>query len=316
MNDQLKYDPEDIESLLMHKQFHELYEEERQFVLQHLGSEEEYESLRKTLFELHNVSAKEQWLEPDPSIRKALLAEFASEEKGGFKIWLNSLFNGISLDWMRRPAFGVAFATACIAGAVVLLITNRSEEKNIAQVNTDSAPAISEQPMDSVTESTKLFSENLTSTSLPPAPVQIAEPALDAFPNEVKSVQFQDNMMAEENAEPADYSEDMSQVSTSNGPPAERAPVATNEVKSLSDNAADISTKKTEDVEKVAQAKTQTIEKLATLSEVQTTSAGAASYYNDRQFEEADLARIMITDPAVAPASQVRDVFDLLFTAK
>jgi hypothetical protein len=315
MNDQLKYDPEDIESLLMHKQFHELYEEERQFVLQHLGGEEEYESLRKTLFELHNVSAREQWLEPDPSIKKALMAEFATEEKGGLKIWLNSLFNGISLDWMRRPAFGVAFATACIAGAVVLLITNRSEEKNIAQVTSESASTSSELPMDSVAESAQLFAENLTSASLPPAPALAAAPAVDAIKEEIKAVQIQDDVALAENAEPSDYIEDIPQVNTSGPPPAVRAAASSEQDEALIKNDSEIDRKNIEEVAKLSSGSVRTKEK----REVTTMAGASGTYYqgeNTSMIQETDLARIMITDPAVAPASQVRDVFDLLFTAK
>jgi hypothetical protein len=39
MKDPLKYDPEDIESLLKHKTFSELYPEEREFILKHIAHE-------------------------------------------------------------------------------------------------------------------------------------------------------------------------------------------------------------------------------------------------------------------------------------
>ena len=72
MNTNHKYDPEDIESLLMHKQYNELFDDEREFVLQHVKNEEEYNSLRSMLFTLHDQPYQEEWLEPDPSIKKEL----------------------------------------------------------------------------------------------------------------------------------------------------------------------------------------------------------------------------------------------------
>ena len=52
--EQEKYDPEDIESLMMHKTFSDLYPEERAFVLKHLDSELEYESMRNTLISVQS----------------------------------------------------------------------------------------------------------------------------------------------------------------------------------------------------------------------------------------------------------------------
>jgi hypothetical protein len=51
MNKDFKYDPEDIESLMMHKHFTELLPDEREFVLKHIDSESEYEHLRETLMQ-------------------------------------------------------------------------------------------------------------------------------------------------------------------------------------------------------------------------------------------------------------------------
>ena len=80
MKPHMPYDPEDIESLMMHKSFDELYPEEREFVLRHVSGPEEYESMRRMWHELNQGAAGDEWLEPDPAIRKNLLALFPAEK--------------------------------------------------------------------------------------------------------------------------------------------------------------------------------------------------------------------------------------------
>jgi hypothetical protein len=104
-----KYDPEDIESLLLHKQFNELYPEEKEFVLRHLENEQEYESMRSVLMELKNISTTDEWLEPDASIKKNLMREFSSEKKSRFVIWLNSLFAFPDRPWYSQRGVQIAF---------------------------------------------------------------------------------------------------------------------------------------------------------------------------------------------------------------
>lgn len=104
-----KYDPEDIESLLLHKQFNELYPEEKEFVLRHLENEQEYESMRSVLMELKNISSSDEWLEPDASIKKNLMREFSSEKKSRFVIWLNSLFAFPDRPWYSQRGVQISF---------------------------------------------------------------------------------------------------------------------------------------------------------------------------------------------------------------
>jgi hypothetical protein len=110
MKQHLKYDPEDIESLMRHKRFDELYAEEKEFVLQHLDNKEEYESIRRTLFEIQAAQQNDQWLEPDASIRENLMAQFETERRNGFTVWLNSLFVMPLENWSsgRKLAFTIA----------------------------------------------------------------------------------------------------------------------------------------------------------------------------------------------------------------
>ena len=115
-----KYDPEDIESLLLHKQFNE-------FVRRHLEGAEEYESMRRMLLELKNSEGTDEWLTPDPSIKKALMAEFARERKGRFSIWLNSLFAMPERPIYMQRGVQWSFGVALIAGAFFLFKPNGNQ---------------------------------------------------------------------------------------------------------------------------------------------------------------------------------------------
>ncbi|MFN0030881.1 MAG: hypothetical protein ACKVOR_01835 [Flavobacteriales bacterium] len=172
----MKYDPEDIESLLRHKQFSELYPEEKEFVLRHVEGQDEYESLRQTLGLMHDLRQHDQWLEPDPVIKHNLLREFATEEKGGFTVWLNSLFAMPQLPeivWYRRPAVRYAFASLLLLCGVGVGIWTMSKKDNIGndiastqtteknEVPTDTEKQMQQKPA---------YAENNQPGVFPPAP--------------------------------------------------------------------------------------------------------------------------------------------------
>lgn len=133
MDDKRKYDPEDIESLLMHKTFEELYPEEKTFILEHLDSSAEYATMRKTLLTVVAASNDHDRIVPDPAIKDSLLAEFGSQKKGGFTVWLNSIFVWLAppkIEWYRKPAFQMAFAS--IALIIGIFVFTSSEEMRFA----------------------------------------------------------------------------------------------------------------------------------------------------------------------------------------
>ncbi|MFC2101053.1 hypothetical protein ACFLRZ_04405 [Bacteroidota bacterium] len=111
MNSKNKYDPEDIESLLLNKDFRELYKEEKEFVLRHIESEEEYNAMRKAILNITIAKKEDIPLTPDPSIKNDLIAAF--EESSHYKhirsFSLNQLF--ASFNYHKRPAFQIAFAS-------------------------------------------------------------------------------------------------------------------------------------------------------------------------------------------------------------
>ncbi len=213
-----KYDPEDIESLLLTKQFHELYPEERDFVLKHIESPEEYENLRATLFRLHDAANEGEWLEPEASIKKNLMREFTSETKGGFLVWLNSVFRLQPVPWYRQPAFAMAFGVVIISFITVgLLLRQENNATVVAENKIETTPDSVLPPKenqeegvksDSV-ESTRLFAENLSNKDFPPTPQvsralvadvsvqeEIQMPVMNAAPETMK--------IAESSAESAD----------------------------------------------------------------------------------------------------------------
>jgi hypothetical protein len=314
MNENLKYDPEDIESLLLHKQFNELFDEEKEFVLQHIGSAEEYESLRQTLFHLQNSPDHEEWLEPDPGIKSALLRGFVSEEKQGFRVWLNNLFDGIQFDWLKRPAFAVSFATICAAIIVVVAInlqTKNIDPAGIAEAEQQETPLTA----DSIAETQQLFAENLSSKTLPPAPEVAAIPEI--------------NIVSEP---PMNQTEDLSQgaapeseIANVKSIESADAPAAAND---NGENAADaiVQVPKSSASKSVNEEKSTMLleESNVTMGEVRSTSAAGAVQYTsppgDVNFViSADTSApslLLTTDPGVAPVSEIRDVIDLLFTAR
>jgi hypothetical protein len=141
MNHMKKYDPEDIEYLMIHKQFHELYPEEKEFVLQHVEGVEEYESMRKMLLELKNSSVQDDWLTPDASLKKALMAEFAKERKGRFSIWLNSLFAMPERPFYRQTGVQWSFGLVVIALGTFIFLQQSTDVKVLAENNVTSQEA-------------------------------------------------------------------------------------------------------------------------------------------------------------------------------
>ena len=145
-----KYDPEDIESLLLHKQFHELYPEEKEFVLRHLESEQEYESMRSVLMELKNISSNDEWLEPDASIKKNLMKEFSSEKKSRFVIWLNSLFAFPDRPWYSQRGVQIAFGVFILGFLLLRYAGENQSTLQFAEKNNSS----SENSVDSTSNET------------------------------------------------------------------------------------------------------------------------------------------------------------------
>lgn len=115
MNENNPYEPEDLEDLLLRKSFVELYPEERDFVLRHLESEAEYESIRGTLRAILDEGGGHSHAEPRPEIRAKVLERFRGKRRSGvvIRIWEN---------FSAMPGWGkVALPLSVAAGLALLL---------------------------------------------------------------------------------------------------------------------------------------------------------------------------------------------------
>jgi len=71
------YHIEDLETLLLQKEFGQLLEDEKTFVLQHITDEAEYMQMRSLLFKMIEESQEdEHWQEPDTRVKRELDALF------------------------------------------------------------------------------------------------------------------------------------------------------------------------------------------------------------------------------------------------
>lgn len=294
-----KYDPEDLEFLILHKQFNELYAEEKAFVLQHIESEEEYNELRTTLFILYDQSREGEMLEPDPSIRESLMAEFGSEKKGGFRVWLNSVYIS-DRPWHKQPVVRLALA-ACLTGLALIFFWPENRPADMAAKNESgessgiSAPA----EVDS-----NLFAQQIPQADFPPAPKP-----LESVIEEISSSPVEDSPMENSTADNArDFNESIAPVSE--------------EMKNLEkDNAAapDIKTVPTTRAE-AASGAAATQNTMA--EEVFTSSPGSVSQTNNVSISSEQLTLYELDEIQFVPANpnarsmqSYKDLISLLYTA-
>lgn len=117
-----RYDPEDIESLLQERGFDELLDEERAYVLRHLGGREEYEAMRALLLQVRADDHDRAELTAPPELRDDLMAMFRkAHQRPQWRIWLNSI--GLAM-WPKemaqlwRPALAIASVALLITAGV------------------------------------------------------------------------------------------------------------------------------------------------------------------------------------------------------
>ena len=211
----------------MHKEFSELYPEEREFVLRHIESPAEYASLRKTLQEVIEAGKGDKWLEPEPEIRDHLLAQFAKEDRGGFAIWLNSLFAAPQVTWYRKPAFQLAFgAMAILIVAGILYFRRPADQVELIAENNPGTESVNEPATDNKTDLTppkvdeKLIAENLNApepNGIPPAPAPVSEQILfttievnDEVAENVQQPVFDSDMSNQVDSEESSFSDSRS----------------------------------------------------------------------------------------------------------
>lgn len=311
MKSNSKYDPEDIESLLLHKQFNELYPEEKEFILQHIETPEEYESLRKTLFDLRDASQQGEWLEPDASLKKDLMAQFVTEEKGGFRVWLNSLFVWPDVQWYRQPALRVAFAGACVIAVAVFFINyNDSTPQNTLAENAikNSEPTDSNKEQEETKpEEKNLFAENIQQKELPAAP-KVSSAVNESRLFDAKDDVSDDINYAHEDAVAQDFEKD------SYVPP---SPIVTDEKKPASSNKKEsVATGNSMDYKdaEAVESTSKTIIQNADANTVTTYSNSTLS--GNTNDNNRAMKSITFSSAISRPVSDVSDLFAVLFTAQ
>lgn len=120
MNERYTYDPEDLESLLRHKSFSELYPEEREFVLKHLSGEDEYTSMHTLLENLESVP------EDAPPLREDHKAEVMAAYRKAKRRPTYSLNQFFAFLWpadqnfFQRPAFALGVLVVLFAGYLAI----------------------------------------------------------------------------------------------------------------------------------------------------------------------------------------------------
>ena len=134
MSEHETYRHEDIEALLMSKSFGELLAEEKAFVMQHVQSEDEYNSLRALLLEMQDLSFDAELIDPPASLETALMHGFAenAEKERGYK---------------RRfaPWMGWA-AAAVILGCSIIFFWPKADRVEMAEVDENTnAPSTNQQ---------------------------------------------------------------------------------------------------------------------------------------------------------------------------
>jgi hypothetical protein len=138
------YDPEDIEKLMLNKSFHELYDKEKEFVLRHVDSEEEYEQMRQVLLDVKASEDFDEIVEPPAYMRKQLIEEFESQKRQNPLILL---FQQVQAAF-KMPVFQIGFATVSVFLFVVIFVkfNNKSDNIELAQNKNYSTETVDQSP--------------------------------------------------------------------------------------------------------------------------------------------------------------------------
>jgi hypothetical protein len=178
------YAPNDLEALMMHKSFSELFDDERLFALQHVEDEAEYTSMRNMLLELHSINVSAGFNEEVPTdIRSQIVHEVfeANDKRTGGAVW--GIWKNDTL-WFKQPLVQITSIAAVVTIGIFLRL---QDQPKIITENPQNNPDTTELKL----EDPRFRDKNPTSTP-PPAPEQLVA----AIP-EIKSVQIEENIAYE-----------------------------------------------------------------------------------------------------------------------
>ena len=168
----MNYTKEDIEYYLINREYHELSADELGFISSEVKSEKEFNQLKKLMTSLIEDKKTEEIIEPDPSIKIALMKEFNNKSKIN-KIWYNTLLIQLfpkEKRFYQMPGIQIAGVAASLLLVLNVFLTNdpSSKEnqvaKNIELINEEENPSTELQKeftgnSDSVIDSENLINE-------------------------------------------------------------------------------------------------------------------------------------------------------------
>lgn len=140
-----RYDPEDLEHLMLERSFDELLEEERAYALRHLESRAEYERMRALLHHVREGKSTQAPMDAAPAVRERVLQAFRAQQEPQWQIWLNSVGGFLlpahpSSYW--RPVLALGTVAALIFGSLTLWNgLGHDEHPALAEVKQQEAPA-------------------------------------------------------------------------------------------------------------------------------------------------------------------------------
>lgn len=168
----MNYTKEDIEYYLINREYHELSADELGFISSEVKSEKEFNQLKKLMTSLIEDKKTEEIIEPDPSIKIALMKEFNNKSKIN-KIWYNTLLIQLFPKEKRlyqMPGIQIAGVAASLLLVLNVFLTNdptykeNQVAKNIELINEEENPSTELQKeftgnSDSVIDSENLINE-------------------------------------------------------------------------------------------------------------------------------------------------------------
>lgn len=194
-NHRATYDPEDIESLMRQKTFDELYDDERNFVLQHVSDENEYEEIRLTLLAIE-ISETPRAQTPKPETKTVLLEAFKNQRTSKWLVLLhqvNAFAKGLITPSHSLFRYGLIPATVLllVIGGNHLFIQHEESNSNMEfasrpnydvedaaateEMTTEEAPLLEDDVISETTPLTESSPEEITSD------LELEAPGTDAY---------------------------------------------------------------------------------------------------------------------------------------
>lgn len=152
-----------IDELLRNKPFQELEPGEKDFVMEEVNSESEYNALRNTTLLIDNAIAQEEEIAPNPKIKESLLNQFETDNRTKV-IWLNTVGAWLVPSGKRvyqMPVAQIAATIAIVIGATFTfnLLTETQENDMVAQNLTEETTSEEIAPESNAEENTEVNNE-------------------------------------------------------------------------------------------------------------------------------------------------------------